>query len=241
MQLSDCCIVMHETSHPGNIGAAARAMKTMGLTDLRLVATVDPNDKQAYTRSSGAQDILFKAQSFSDIAAAVADCHLCIGLSARVRAQQQQLLLSTELAQLLTSQPAVTRCAFIFGNEQSGLDNAALSHCHYQVKIPTNPEFSSLNIASCIQIIAYICATTLQHKSDDVAEDQDDYHAVTLSRTESLLKRVLGLLAATKLSHPQTVAATTARLRQIIQNAKLTDNDIDLLHGVLKIIDNRKP
>ena len=240
MQLSDCCIVMHETSHPGNIGAAARAMKTMGLTDLRLVTTVDHNDKQAYTRSSGAEDILFKAQSFSDIAAAVADCHLCIGLSARVRAQQQQLLLSTELAQLLTSQPAATRCAFIFGNEQSGLDNAALSHCHYQVKIPTNPEFSSLNIASCIQIIAYICATTLSQKTANVAVDQD-HHVVTLSRTESLLKRVLGLLEETKLSHPQTVAATTARLRQIIQNAKLTDNDIDLLHGVLKIIRNRKP
>jgi len=240
MQLSDCCIVMHETSHPGNIGAAARAMKTMGLTDLRLVTTVDHNDKQAYTRSSGAEDILFKAQSFSDIAAAVADCHLCIGLSARVRAQQQQLLLSTELAQLLTSQPAATRCAFIFGNEQSGLDNAALSHCHYQVKIPTNPEFSSLNIASCIQIIAYICATTLSQKTANVVVDQD-HHVVTLSRTESLLKRVLGLLEETKLSHPQTVAATTARLRQIIQNAKLTDNDIDLLHGVLKIIRNRKP
>ena len=240
MQLSDCCIVMHETSHPGNIGAAARAMKTMGLTDLRLVTTVDHNDKQAYTRSSGAEDILFKAQSFSDIAAAVADCHLCIGLSARVRAQQQQLLLSTELAQLLTSQPAATRCAFIFGNEQSGLDNAALSHCHYQVKIPTNPEFSSLNIASCIQIIAYICATTLSQKTVNVVVDQD-HHVVTLSRTESLLKRVLGLLEETKLSHPQTVAATTARLRQIIQNAKLTDNDIDLLHGVLEIIRNRKP
>ena len=156
MNMQRCVIVLEGTTHPGNIGATARAMKTMGCEDLRLVNTCAHQHPDSLARSSGADDILFHAKTYQKLTMALADCHYIFGMSARRRTHPTAFIQSDELRSLLPTLAANTRLAFVFGNEQSGLDNQALGLCHYHVCIPTNNSFSSLNVASSVQIITYL-------------------------------------------------------------------------------------
>ena len=153
--LSRIRIVLVETTPPGNIGGVARAMKNMGLHDLALVQPHHFPDSQATARASGADDILAQAQVFDDIASAVADCHVVMGASARLRSIRWPEFCPRSAASHIAGQGAEVRTAILFGREHSGLTNEELERCHSLLHIPSNPDFSSLNIAAAVQVVAY--------------------------------------------------------------------------------------
>jgi tRNA (cytidine32/uridine32-2'-O)-methyltransferase len=147
--------VLVEPSHPGNIGAVARAMKTMGLTKLYLVKPEDYPNEVAVRRAVGAMDVLDNAVVCDSLAAAVADCSLVVGTSVRSREVSWSLKEPAAAAIDVVDVAAITPVAIVFGRERSGLDNEEMDQTRLQIMIPSNPDFSSLNLASAAQIIAY--------------------------------------------------------------------------------------
>lgn len=223
-------VLLHETSHPGNIGASARAMKTMGIEKLRLVNTTDAEHSDAYAMASGADDILFKAQKYEKIPESIKDLDIVFGMSGRKRSNHHHCISSTEMAEILNSIPA-NNIGLLFGNEQNGLDNEALSYCQYQVAVPTNPNFSSLNVAACVQLICYICtsiAITPTRENEAMSIPQGQYQA--------LVELVGSVIINTNMYNPQTFELTKQRIRQLVLHSNLTKDDIDLIMGILKQI-----
>ncbi|MDH3901321.1 MAG: TrmJ/YjtD family RNA methyltransferase, partial [Gammaproteobacteria bacterium] len=146
--LSTTRIVLLNTSHPGNIGATARAMKTMGLDALWLVNPKQFPHAEATARASGADDVLARATVCTHLQEALEDCNLVVGASARPRSIPCPLLTPRECARLVDEPGDKSRVAVLFGCEQSGLSNAEMDRCHYLVQIPSNPDYSSLNLAA---------------------------------------------------------------------------------------------
>jgi tRNA/rRNA methyltransferase len=146
-------MVLCRPSHPGNIGAAARAMKTMGVVDLRLVAPERFPSPEAQWMATHAVDVLENAKTYSSLGEAIADCAAAFALSARPREWSPQVLdVRTAAARAIELDADV---AFVFGNETAGLTNDEMFACQYLVHIPANPEFSSLNLAQAVQVVAY--------------------------------------------------------------------------------------
>ncbi|MFU8876707.1 MAG: RNA methyltransferase, partial [Wenzhouxiangellaceae bacterium] len=146
-------IVLDRTSHPGNIGSAARAMKVMGLSRLHLVAPDRFPDSRATALASSADDILDRAVVHSGLLEAIGDCTLVLGTSARRRSVRQELLTPRQAAARM--QEARGPVALLFGTEKSGLDNEALDRCHALVSVPTSDEYMSLNLAQAVQVLCY--------------------------------------------------------------------------------------
>ncbi|MDX1397504.1 MAG: RNA methyltransferase, partial [Oceanospirillum sp.] len=156
--LSNVNVVLVNTTHTGNIGGAARAMKNMGLSNLTLVAPKKEPDAEAYARSSRADEILDQAVIVDDLEAAIAGCQLVIGTSARQRNLCWPLItprqMADEAAQAVLKQPDA-KIALVFGREDRGLTNEELALCHFHVNIPTDENFSSLNVAAAVQVLVY--------------------------------------------------------------------------------------
>jgi len=148
-------IVLVGTQHPGNIGSAARAMKTMGLSALHLVAPERFPDPEANTLAAGADDLLAAAPVHADLDAALAGCHFVVGTSARRRHVPLPDMSPREAAERLVEAAGRGPVALLFGRERTGLENAELQRCHASVGIPTDPGFSSLNLAAAVQVLAY--------------------------------------------------------------------------------------
>ncbi len=154
--LQNIRVVLVGTSHPGNIGGAARAMKTMGLTQLVLVQPDDFPSPVATARASGATDILERAVVVQTLEQAIAGCQVVLGTSARDRRIPWPLLDPRECGTTVIEQVgAGAVVAVVFGREYAGLTNAELQRCHYHVHIPSDPEFGSLNLAAAVQVLAY--------------------------------------------------------------------------------------
>ena len=153
--LSNIRIVLVHTSHPGNIGATARAMKNMRLEQLVLVQPAQFPSAEATARASGADDLLARARCCATLDEAVADCALVIGASARLRSVRWQEFDPRACAQEVLQASAHAPVALVFGREQSGLTNEELERCHALVHIPSNPEYASLNLAQAVQVLAY--------------------------------------------------------------------------------------
>ena len=150
MKIENINIVMLGTTHPGNIGAAARAMHNMCIANLVLANPQCAIDEAAYARASGAKLILDQSKKVDNLKLAIQDCHLVIGTSARSRSLAWPELNPQQMAQKIWDSDNESKVALVFGPEHSGLSNEDLKLCHYSVSIPTNPDFSSLNVASAI-------------------------------------------------------------------------------------------
>ncbi|MEQ9478816.1 MAG: RNA methyltransferase [Algiphilus sp.] len=149
-------VVLVRTQHPGNIGATARAMKTMGLSDLVLAAPQRPPDERSVAMASGATDVLEGLRQFDSLAEAVADCHRVVGVSARRRGISLDVHDARAWAQQWSSDaPDAGRTALVFGAERTGLTNEELALCQSAVQIAANPEYSSLNLSQAVQILGY--------------------------------------------------------------------------------------
>lgn len=148
-------IILVETSHSGNIGSAARAMKTMGLNQLYLVAPKQPIDNQTLALAAGADDVLKNATIVDHFEQAIADCELVIGTSARLRHLQNTLIDARKCGEKTIQFCQTGKVALVFGRERVGLTNKELLKCHYHLNIPTNPDYSSLNLAMAVQLVCY--------------------------------------------------------------------------------------
>jgi len=231
--LSNIRIVLINTSHPGNIGSAARAMKTMGLSQLYLVNPVAFPHEKAQEMASGAGDILAAAQVVLDLDQAIADCVLVIGTSTRSRTIPWPLLLPRQLAEK-ARETSPHPIAILFGREQSGLTNEELHRCHFHVQIPSNPDYSSLNLAAAVQIIAY--ELRLASLEESTQKTEWDYRPATAHEMEGFYQHLEQVLVAIDFLNPKVPRQLMTRLRRLFSRARLDAMEMNILRGILSAI-----
>ncbi|WP_298610050.1 RNA methyltransferase [uncultured Thiothrix sp.] len=242
--LDQLCIVMIQTSHPGNIGSAARAMKTMGIHDLRLVNPTRFNSPEVKALASGADDILANARLCSTLQEALADCHYVIGTSARSERslrwpQMDARACGTWVAEHLPQQ----KIALVFGRERTGLTNEELEHCQALVHIPMAFDFFSLNIAAAIQIICYECMMAVRQSQTVQAlsstSDLDEEPA-TAAAMESFFTHLETTLIEVDYLDPENPRLLMRRLRRLFGRINPTQSEVNILRGMLSAFQGRK-
>ena len=229
--LADIHVVLSHTSHPGNIGAVARAMKTMALSSLSLINPQFFPHADATARASGADDILAKARRFDGIDAALAECHLVIGASARTRAIACPVISPAECARLACRESSRGRVAILFGCEQSGLSNSEIDRCHRLVQIPANPDYSSLNLAAAVQIICY--EIYLAHSGGTAPTGGDEREGVTAGEMERFYRHLEQTLVELGFLDPANPRQLMRRLRRLFNRARPDENEVNILRGML--------
>lgn len=226
-------IVLVNTSHPGNIGAAARAMKNMGLQELCLVSPQQFPSAEATARASGADDLLAAARCVDSLDAALAGAALVVGASARSRTLPVPMLDPRECAELIARQPAGERCAVVFGRERTGLTNDELDRCHYLVQIPTNPDYPSLNVAAAVQVIAYELRMAAGLTSGKTGKTQRFATADEVELFYVHLEQTLRDIAFLDPANPRQLMR---RLRRLFGRIRPNENEINILRGILTAI-----
>lgn len=238
MALDHVRIVLSHTSHAGNIGGAARAMKNMGLRDLRLVApTADYGGEVARARSAGAEEVLAKAIVSSDLDAALAGCALVIGTSARERAIAWPALTPREAAlELVRAGPG--SAALLFGCERSGLSNEELDRCAAVVTIPTDPAFASLNLAAAVQIMAY---ELYQAAMDPVSGEPGAEPCASNEEVQAMYRHLEQVLIEIAFLDPENPRKLMRRLMRLFNRTHLDQNEVNILRGILTAVQQRRP
>ncbi|MHB1092406.1 RNA methyltransferase [Thiobacillus sp.] len=228
--LANIRIVLTRTSHPGNIGAAARAMKTMGLSRLVLVdPAVFPNS-QADAMASGAIDLLAQASVFTTLAEALADTTLALGVSARRRDIVPEILTPPEASIRLLSEAQTGPVALVFGNETSGLSNEELGLCQGLVTIAANPAYSSLNLAAAVQVLSYeIRQAWLGHPS----WPQPEMDVATGDEMERFYGHLETALAELAFLNPGSPGKLMLKLRRLFARTRLAKEEVNILRGIL--------
>lgn len=231
MKLSSIRIVLVATSHPGNIGSTARAMKTMGLEKLYLVSPKYFPDPRAYELAAGADDVLDNAVVVDSLTLALADCHFVLATSARPRGMALSGGTPAESAALVAEHADDTEIAILFGREHAGLTNEELLHAHYHIHIPSNPDYGSLNLAQAVQIIAYELrmnilapAAMVETTADALATTQE------VEQFYTHLQSILVAINFLKLSNPKRLVQ---RLRRMFSRIHLEKMEINILRGIL--------
>ena len=230
--LANVRIVLVEPSHPGNIGGAARAMKTMGLNDLALVNPGRYPDPQAEWRAAGAGDVLEAVTVYDDVAAAIADRQWVIGTSTRVRRIPWPLVKAEEAVAGVIERMGDLKVAILFGRETSGLSNDELQKCHCHLVIPANPEYSSLNLAMAVQVVCYELYRQLDQSGIDV--DQWDRSAATSAQLEGLIEHFEAVLTESGFLDPANPGQTMTRLRRLLTRVTPDETEVQMLRGVLR-------
>lgn len=239
-------IVLMNPSHPGNIGAVARAMKTMCLQHLYLVDPKVFPHADATARAAGADDILAQAKLCKTLDEALGDCELIIGASARVRSISCPVIEPEECAKQLELNNKAHNIAIMFGTEHSGLTNKEVDRCHNLIHIPTNSEFSSLNLAAAVQIVAYELlkaktALTTMLKEDQSHEDEHSQHQhqdqrtkpATVDDMELFYVHLEQTLIGTEFIDPAAPRHIMRRLRRLFNRAQPEVVEVNILRGIL--------
>lgn len=225
-------IVLCNTSHPGNIGSAARAMKTMCLYNLTLVNPLVIPDDHSLALSAHAKDVVLNAKIVPNLATAIADSHIVIGLTGRKREFSNNLQSPKEIIpELFGAIQNQQRVSIVFGNEQNGLSIQELAQCNRLVTIPGNPHYFSLNLAQAVQIMCYEIFSnfnpSLEHLINPI--EKINQHDI-----KHLLDSFEQLFAVTNFLKNKNVERTITRLQRILHKADLEREEADLLHGILK-------
>lgn len=232
--LNNIRIVLVCTTHPGNIGAAARAMKTMGLTRLTLVAPEKYPSVEATARASGADDVLAQARIVGSLDEALAGCHLVFGASARQRTIAWPQVDARACAALAVGASATEEVAIVFGREQSGLTNDELERCHYLVHIPANPDFSSLNIAAAVQVITYeVRMANLQAQPAMDGGDEEPVPLATADEMEQFYEHLWQTVIDIGFVDPAKPRLLARRLRRLFNRSRPDKNEFNMLRGIL--------
>jgi TrmH family RNA methyltransferase len=230
-------VVLVNTSHPGNIGAAARAMKNMGLTDLCLVSPQAFPSAEATARASGADDLLASAACVDSLEEALADCELVVGASARNRTLPVPMLDPRETAGLIMQQPEGARAAILFGRERTGLTNAELDRCHYLVRIPTHPDYPSLNVAAAVQVVAY----ELRMAAGQALPRQEYRHRfATAEEMELFYRHLEEMLIEVGFLDADNPRQLMRRLRRLFGRARPNYNELNILRGILTAVQQQR-
>lgn len=230
-------IVLVGTTHPGNIGATARAMKNMGLRDLALVRPKYFPHEDATGRASGAEDLLENADVFDSLDDAIADCNFVAGTSARARTIGWPTMAPRECAERILSEAQKGRPAIVFGPEKSGLTNEDLDRCHTLLRIPTDPEFSSLNLAMAVQVLSYeLRIASLAETPGDSGHDSHVPRA-TAGELEHYYAHLERVLLDTGFLDPENPRQLMRRLRRLFARAEPDQNEVNILRGILSAVE----
>ncbi|KEQ17936.1 tRNA (cytosine(32)/uridine(32)-2'-O)-methyltransferase TrmJ [Endozoicomonas numazuensis] len=236
--LSNIRIILINTFHPGNIGSAARAMKTMGLSDLCLVTPQQFPDSNADSMAAGAQDVLAGARVFQTLDEAIADCSMVVGTSARTRNHTftRPMLTAEDCAEKLVTQASRNPVALVFGQETMGLTNQELEKCHYHVSIDANPEYPVLNVASAIQILCYdIRKAELRKTQAEYSDNEADEYPLAreLEYFYEHLEDTLNDIDFIIKQHPGLVMT---RLRRLFNRSRPEAKELNMLRGILAAV-----
>jgi tRNA/rRNA methyltransferase len=224
-------IVLCRPSHPGNIGAAARAMKTMGITDLRLVAPERFPAKEDEWMSTHAVDVLEKAIVHERLEQAIEDCAVAFALSARPREWSPQVL--DVRAAAAKAVELGDKVAFVFGSESAGLTNEEMFACQVLVHIPANPGASSLNLAQAVQVVAYEAFVAAGATAPRFREEK----LATIEDIEGLQAHLLDASVRSGFHVPETGSKLPERLRRLFSRVpELTREEVNILRGLLKAL-----
>lgn len=249
MIMSSVVFILVGTTHAGNLGAAARAIRTMGFNELRLVDTVSPRREEALARASGAQPVLEAAPRFEALADAIADCRAVFGTSARQRHLSVPLMSCRDACQAAAAdvtahQSAVDRVAFVFGRERSGLSNEELDLCTRHLHIPTDPDFSSLNLGAAVQVVAYEMATALMGtdlqvaRAAEIEDDEPLADSAAMAHLHAHLERVM---INTGFLDPARPRHLMRRLKRYFERNRPTENELAILRGILAATEAPRP
>lgn len=225
-------IVLVGTTHTGNMGSVARAMKTMGLSQLWLVSPKELPDGQAYALSAGASEVLANAKVVENLEDAISDCGLIVGASARSRTLSWPMLEPRECGEKAVVEAKQKPVALVFGRESSGLTNEELQLCNFHVCIPANPEYSSLNLAMAVQIVTYeVRVAALAAKPQVATVDETVYpSSEQMERFYVHLEETLNDTGFIIKQHPGVVMT---KLKRLFTRARPEDAELNILRGIL--------
>ena len=239
MNHSNISIILDRCLYSGNIGAAARAMKTMNICDLRLVQPANFPAREAEYRAAAAIDIVEQAQVHSSLLEAIADCDLVVATSARRRQRSLPLMSARELCQQLPNMEYV-RIGWLFGKEDSGLDEAAMLRANYHVYIPSSEQYPVLNLAMCVQIICYELSLALpsiaqnaDHSDHYAILSQKQAHYATSEELENLYAHLNRIADSSGFLNPKQPKQLREKLRHLFQRTRLRHNEVQILRGLL--------
>lgn len=231
MKFDSIRIVLVATSHPGNIGSTARAMKTMGLQRLYLVSPLSFPDRVANELAAGADDLLENAIVTDSLKDALKGCQLVLATSARPRDLDLPGLTPIKAAELVSEADEATEIAIVFGREHAGLTNDELLHCNYHINIPSNPLFSSLNLAQAVQIIAYELRMKLLSPTINAKPSRDTL--ATSDEVEQFYDQLQDVLISIDFLKPSNPKKLLQRLRRMFNRTKLESVEVNILRGIL--------
>ncbi|WP_020485388.1 RNA methyltransferase [Methylomonas sp. MK1] len=236
--LSHFKVVLVETSHPGNIGAVARAMKNMQMNQLRLVSPQSFPHADATARASGADDVLRSATVFASLQDAIADCRIVLGSSARDRTISWPSLTARQTAEKWVGALPEQNIALVFGRENSGLKNHELDLCHYLLRIPCNAEYSSLNLAAAVQVVCYELFVASGQEMVSTVGDMGEEPLATAEQMEAFYVHLQQTMADIGFLHPERSKSIMRRLRRIFNRTQLDTKELDILRGILRFSQN---
>lgn len=228
-------IVLLQTSHPGNLGAVARAMKVMGLSDLALVEPKCAVDDEARARASGAVDVLDNARICTSLEEALADTVLAVACTSRRRDLPHPAFTPRQAAPEILKMTSGGPVAVVFGSETFGLSNEQLMKCRWLLNIPTNPDYASLNLGAAVQVLAYELRCTLE----DVVLPLPEFVPATHAAQESLLAEMEKVLVEIGFLDPENPKRLMPRLRRFFAKAGLENEEVAVWRGILNAA--RKP
>jgi len=228
-------VVLVDTSHAGNIGATARAMKNMGLTRLYLVNPKQFPHADATARASGADDVLARASVCATLDEALTGCRLVMGASARLRNLSVPLLDPRQCAARVLGEAsgAGIECALVFGREHSGLTNDELGRCHHLVHIPANPEYSSLNLAAAVQVLGYELRVAALDGQVEMPSDEDVKLLASADDMERFYVHLQQTLETVGFLDPKNPRIMMQRLRRLFNRARPDEVEMNILRGIL--------
>jgi TrmH family RNA methyltransferase len=230
-------IVLINTTHPGNIGATARAMKVMGLKSLHLVTPKIYPNAEATAMASGADDLLQTATVHDSLDSALAGCSLVLGTSARLRSLPMPMLdarRASEQALYETAEHGLSHeVAILFGRERYGLTNEEMQRCQYLVNIPSNPAYSSLNLAQAVQILSYELRVAALGGAGEATAPLD-WEPVDDAQMEGYFEHLEQTLLDIRFLNPKQPKKLMMRLRRLYNRARPDQNEINILRGILK-------
>ena len=233
-------VVLVNTSHPGNIGACARAMKNMGISRLTLVQPADFPSGVAVGRAVSALDILENATVVESLEAAITDSALVIGASARSRKIPWPMLSPAQLGVKVVRELEMNKVALVFGREDSGLNNDELQLCHFHVQIPADENYSSLNLAAAVMVICYeLRKAGLDRKGiKDTAEDEFwDQEKATVKQVEHFYQHLERVMIAIDFHDPENPRQLMQRMRRLFSRIRIDVMEMNILRGILSNIE----
>ncbi len=238
MESVDVRFVLVETSHPGNIGGAARAMKNMCLQQMALVNPNRYPSADATSRASGADDILMNANVHETVDQALEGCSFVVGTSARPRGLYIPELPPRQCAEKILAESQHGKVGVLFGREDSGLTNGELDRCNALMRIPTSQEYASLNLAAAVQVLAYELMVQRGEAplQRPIGEGERRYPLASAEQMEGLFSHIEETIIQTEFLDPENPRQVMRRLRRLFNRADVNQNEINILRGILTSI-----